>query len=218
MQKLETLVQLRKNLLSANRGTIKGEGATGINGYSITKEETNLEVKSDTDLIYQRIKKYNLMSNAEYNIVINTKEEGAGEKVDEGRKRSGEYKDSLGILRDQMEEVLHVRTNHTVRIIKLMRFNTLNLNAATVKTSKAREKDVSIVESGAHKKNDLSLSGLEKERAEEAERKKTGKDVSFFSFFSRTARREVNSRDAACNAAVHLVVAIDTKSKWIYSF
>ena len=201
----------------ANRQTLKEEGDIEINGYSIINENSDLEVESDIDLIYQKIKRYNLASNVAQNITTNTKEEEGRKKVNEKRKERKEYEDSLGILRDHLDKVLHIRTNHAVDIVKLMRFDTRNSNTAIVRRSKAKEKDVPSIESAAHKKRDLSVSGLANERAKEAERKKNGGNGPFFSFLSRTARREVNSREAACNAAVHLVIAIDTHSKLIYS-
>ena len=214
---MEILVLLRKKLLHANREIIKEEGDIEINGYSIINENSDLEVELDIDLIYQKIKRYNLASNVAQNITTNTKEEEGRKKVNEKRKERKEYEDSLGILRDHLDKVLHIRTNHAVDIVKLMRFDTRNSNTAIVRRSKAKEKDVPSIESAAHKKRDLSVSGLANERAKEAERKKSGGNVSFFSFLSRTARREVNSREAACNAAVHLVITIDTHSKLVNS-
>ena len=214
---MEILVLLRKKLLHANREIIKEEGDIEINGYSIINENSDLEVELDIDLIYQKIKRYNLASNVAQNITTNTKEEEGRKKVKEERKERKEYEDSLGILRDHLDKVLHIRTNHAVGIVKLMRFETRNGNTAIVRRSKAKEKDFPSIESAAHKKRDLSVSGLANERAKEAERKKSGGNVSFFSFLSRTARREVNSREAACNAAVHLVITIDTHSKLVNS-
>ena len=214
---MEILVLLRKKLLHANREIIKEEGDIEINGYSIINENSDLEVELDIDLIYQKIKRYNLASNVAQNITTNTKEEEGRKKVKEERKERKEYEDSLGILRDHLDKVLHIRTNHAVGIVKLMRFETRNGNTAIVRRSKAKEKDFPSIESAAHKKRDLSVSGLANERAKEAERKKSGGNVSFFSFLSRTARREVNSRRAACNAAVHLVITIDTHSKLVNS-